>query len=68
MATITVLNTNDSGAGSLRQAVLDATSGDTIVFDAGWKNLTELRLAWALAKLKTGTMNENGLFCWNFFH
>ncbi|MDD3590996.1 MAG: hypothetical protein PHO46_12110 [Thermoguttaceae bacterium] len=33
MATITVLNTNDSGAGSLRQAVLDATSGDTIVFD-----------------------------------
>ena len=33
MATITVLNTNDSGAGSLRQAVLDAASGDTIVFD-----------------------------------
>jgi predicted outer membrane repeat protein len=33
MATLTVLNTNDSGAGSLRQAVLDAASGDTIVFD-----------------------------------
>jgi hypothetical protein len=32
--TLTVTNTDDSGAGSLRQAVLDAASGDTIVFDA----------------------------------
>jgi CSLREA domain-containing protein len=32
-ATLTVANTNDSGAGSLRQAILDATSGDTIAFD-----------------------------------
>ncbi|MEJ2685420.1 MAG: right-handed parallel beta-helix repeat-containing protein [Candidatus Sulfobium sp.] len=31
-ATITVSNTNDSGAGSLRQAVIDAASGDTINF------------------------------------
>ena len=31
-ATLTVLNVNDSGAGSLRQAVLDANLGDTIVF------------------------------------
>jgi CSLREA domain-containing protein len=31
--TYTVTNTNDSGAGSLRQAVLDATNGDTITFD-----------------------------------
>lgn len=29
-ATITVTNTNDSGAGSLRQALIDAASGDTI--------------------------------------
>jgi predicted outer membrane repeat protein len=31
-STITVTNTNDSGPGSLRQAVIDATSGDTINF------------------------------------
>jgi hypothetical protein len=32
-ATITVMNTNDSGAGSLRQALADANDGDTINFD-----------------------------------
>ena len=31
-ATITVSNTNDSGAGSLRQAIIDAAPGDTIDF------------------------------------
>ncbi len=31
-ATIEITNTNDTGPGSLRQAVLDATSGDTITF------------------------------------
>ncbi|HMJ90455.1 MAG TPA: hypothetical protein VK530_11590, partial [Candidatus Acidoferrum sp.] len=31
--TLTVLNTGDSGAGSLRQAILDANAGDTITFD-----------------------------------
>src|SRR6266511_885838 len=31
-ATITVTNTNDSGAGSLRQALIDASDGDTITF------------------------------------
>ena len=31
-ATITVTNGNDSGSGSLRQAILDASSGDTINF------------------------------------
>jgi len=38
-ATFTVTNTNDSGAGSLRQAVLDANTAvgtDTIVFDASF--------------------------------
>lgn len=32
-ATITVTNTNDSGAGSLRQAIADAAVGDTINFN-----------------------------------
>jgi hypothetical protein len=31
-ATISVTNTNDSGAGSLRQAIADAVNGDTIEF------------------------------------
>ena len=33
--TITVANANDSGAGTLRQAILDASPGDTINFAAG---------------------------------
>jgi predicted outer membrane repeat protein len=32
-ATITVKNTSDAGAGSFRQALADATNGDTIMFD-----------------------------------
>jgi hypothetical protein len=32
-ATFTVTNTNDSGAGSLRQAIIDAANGDTIDFN-----------------------------------
>ncbi|MBF0445693.1 MAG: DUF4347 domain-containing protein, partial [Magnetococcales bacterium] len=34
LATITVTDTGDSGAGTLRQAVADAVDGDTITFDA----------------------------------
>ncbi len=34
-ATLTVTNGNDSGAGSLRQAILNAASGDVINFAAG---------------------------------
>jgi hypothetical protein len=33
-ALITVVNTNDSGLGSLRQAIIDAASGETINFDS----------------------------------
>lgn len=32
-ATLTVINNNDSGAGSLRQAIADAAPGDTISFN-----------------------------------
>src|SRR6266853_1340990 len=37
---ITVMNTNDSGAGSLRQALADANDNDTITFDPGLNGLT----------------------------
>lgn len=39
-STLTVVNTSDSGAGSLRQAIIDATSGDTVGFDAGLSGQT----------------------------
>src|SRR6266478_2695464 len=44
---ITVINTNDSGPGSLRQALADANDGDTINFDAsvGTVILTTAELA-----------------------
>src|SRR5438552_7065498 len=47
-ATLTVLNTNDSGPGSLRQAILDAnaTGGDnTINFAAGVTGTIDLQTA-----------------------
>ena len=37
---ITVTNTNDSGTGSLRQALTDANNGDTIDFDLSLKGQT----------------------------
>jgi hypothetical protein len=41
---IVVQNTNDSGAGSLRQAIVDATTGDTIKVPAGRYRLTSGQL------------------------
>ena len=45
--TITVTNGNDSGPGSLRQALADANDGDTINFDpsVGTVTLTTAELA-----------------------
>jgi predicted outer membrane repeat protein len=39
-ATLTVTNTNNSGAGSLRQAIASANSGDTITFDSSLASQT----------------------------
>ena len=39
-ATITVINTSDSGAGSLRQAISDSSSGDTINFNSSLNGQT----------------------------
>lgn len=44
-ATITVANTSDSGPGSLRQAIADAVSGETILLPAGDYLLTSGELA-----------------------
>jgi hypothetical protein len=47
-ATFTVMNTNDSGPGSLRQAVLDsnaAAGSDTIVFDSSFNTPQTITLA-----------------------
>jgi len=39
-ATITVTNGNDSGSGSLRQAIIDASPGDTINFDPSFMTVS----------------------------
>ncbi|MGE0132868.1 MAG: choice-of-anchor Q domain-containing protein [Blastocatellales bacterium] len=41
-AAITVTNTNDSGPGSLRQAIIDVTPGDTIDFSASVRGVISL--------------------------
>jgi LPXTG-site transpeptidase (sortase) family protein len=43
-ATLTVSNANDSGVGSLRQAIADASAGDTITFDGDYTILLESTL------------------------
>jgi hypothetical protein len=43
-AAINVANTNDSGPGSLRQAIADAPAGETIVVPAGTYTLTSAQL------------------------
>jgi hypothetical protein len=53
-ATFTVINTNDSGAGSLRQAILDANgtvTADTIAFNIPGGGVHTIAPASALPKL-----------------
>jgi hypothetical protein len=58
--TITVINTNDSGAGSLRQALADANDGDTIDFDPALKRQTITLTTAELAIAKNVTISGPG--------
>jgi hypothetical protein len=59
VTTITVTNGNDSGPGSLRQALADANDGDTINFDAsvGTVTLTTAELAISKSITVSGAPN-----------
>lgn len=57
---ITVTNTNDSGPGSLRQALADANDGDTINFDPALNGQTILLTTAELAIAKNVTISGPG--------
>jgi len=59
-ATITVTNTNDNGAGSLRQALVDANNGDTIDFDPSLNGQTITLTTGELLINKNFTINGPG--------
>ena len=59
-AALVVTNTNDSGAGSLRQAMIDAVSGDTITFDPALAGQT-ITLSSTLTIDKNLTINGSAL-------
>src|SRR5215216_754803 len=59
-ATITVTNTNDIGAGSLRQAIADASDGDTIDFDPSPGGHTITLTSGELLVNKSVTINGPG--------
>ncbi|WP_232000475.1 Ig-like domain-containing protein [Pseudomonas asplenii] len=61
LATITVSNNNDAGAGSLRQALLDAVSGDTVTFNANM--IVNLNSQLVITKNLTvdGDLNNDGV-------
>ena len=58
--TITVVNSNDSGPGSLRQALADANNGDTIDFDPSLKSQTITLTTAELVINKNITVNGLG--------
>jgi hypothetical protein len=59
-STLTVVNTSDSGAGSLRQAIANASSGDTITFDSSLSGQT-ITLASTLVIDKNLTIDGSAL-------
>src|SRR6478672_7668187 len=58
--TITVTNGNDSGPGSLRQALVDSHDGDTIDFDPALNGQTILLTTAELAIAKNVTISGPG--------
>ena len=54
-ATITVANANDSGAGSLRQAIAEASPGETIVLPASASHYAVTSAELVIAKSLTIT-------------
>ena len=59
-ATIIVTNTNDSGPGSLRQALLESQNGDTIQFDSSLNGQTIILTTGELLINKSITINGPG--------
>nr|MDQ3005945.1 hypothetical protein [Chloroflexota bacterium] len=59
-STLTVTNTNDSGSGSLRQAITDAAFGDTITFHGSLAGQT-ITLTSPISILKNLTIDGSGL-------
>src|SRR5262245_32044957 len=58
--TVTVMNTNDTGANSLRDAVVNANAGDVIVFDASLTGSTITLTSGELAPKPNTTMTIDG--------
>ena len=75
-ATISVTSTNDSGAGSLRQAIADSVNGDTIDFDPSLNGQTITLVSDELLVSKNISINGpgpnnltiNGNHAWRVFH
>ena len=59
-ATITVVNTNDNGPGSLRQALADAVDGDTINFNSSLNGQTIILTSGELLVNRSVTINGPG--------
>src|SRR5687768_12081893 len=59
-STLTVTNTNDGGAGSLRQAITNAISGDAIIFNPALAGQT-ITISSTLVVNKNLTINGNAL-------
>jgi hypothetical protein len=75
-ATISVTSTNDSGAGSLRQAIADSVNGDTIDFDPSLNGQTITLVSDELLVSKNISINGpgpnnltiDGNHAWRVFH